>query len=224
MIITFGGEDYTIPDTLEDITLEEYMDWNAYKGMELWQRRDYVDGITDETLKGMELRILVVQRMQYAVSHFSTIPLQDVIDGITLEDLATYYLTSALRDAVEFAAVAVEESYDFDSGEWEVYTPSTSVSDSVVHDEFTSTVLLGEYLRQIVQGDWTNAAILCAAYFRQAAENFSKALIDPLGVRVTLIKTLPLNMAFATVQHNATVYQEYSDVLIEHWDDAFPAP
>ncbi len=222
MIISYNGDDYTIPDNVGDISLQEFVGWSAHAGISIFHKIANAASLSGVQADLTE-RLIDNSRMIQAVSYFSGIPFEDVANNIPLSEVAQYYRLSAVYKIVEIEPVTEEATYNFNSEVWELYTPSTSVSDPITQSEFASTLKLAEYFQEIENGDWSNAPIVCAAFFRKQAENFSSELLNPLGERVALLQSLPLNMAFATMQHNKDRWQDYVDNINNHWANEYPA-
>lgn len=223
MTFTYDEVEYTLPDELADITLEEHVEWNTTYGAELAARRLEAMKEPDELRRDLELHLILIDEAVHAISHYTTIPLEDVQDNIEVGQVLAAYIATQLVIAQEATTVDVQDSYNWGGHVWVIYAPDISMDDDLEFEDFKAVKNLAEAVLKLADGDWSQMYAICAAYFRHESEPFDREYIVPGHARYELMKTLPMDMALAVAQFIQSTLSIFTQMISDHYYDEVPS-
>lgn len=227
MTFEFNGNLYSLPNTLDDITLGrymEYMDMYGYdvaaqrEAAEQYKNPDARDRLLHPDELALEESLSFLERLTKSFSFFSGIPLEEVQANISMQDLYNYMSTVEISMATEQTRIIVQPNYEFEGEVWEIQSPMDGVDPAnLMHAEFAAVMRLGRLILELVKGDWRGASQLCAAYFRKEGEAFDPGYSEPGSEREVLMREqLPLSIALAVIEYLRSSMQLFQELIDTH--------
>ena len=193
MTLEINGVSHTIPTTVSEITLGQFVDYHNKYGKEFDEKfQTLIDSKEDELEKEFGLYDLMDRE---ALSWFSYFTGHDFFNStdvdLTALISAYYTMRQELKDsesvAIEFPIVAMIEGEEYTIKDYKLEADSTMT--------FGELLTGKEVIRQIVKlgnSKWEALLYLCAIYLRKKDEAFSDGLVK---TRLSVMRNLSLQDA-----------------------------
>lgn len=197
MIFTYLDTDYTLPDGLSTIQLQQHIAWSEEWGWSYRQIKLAIASLISPDEKNLSNIAIDSERFCRIFSKYTGIPFDEVQSNISIPDLLTALVGSGLVPAIDEERPTHNSTYSWNSETWRLYTPAESHdADTMSQEEFVIVQQLTSSIQMLATGGWQEMYAVCAAYFRKDGEDLDIAFTQPGNARYEAIKELPLDMAF----------------------------
>lgn len=197
MTYSSGDKQYTLPDSLSQITLQSRIDYENLYGKELKAQKATIDAMPDGSDKDVESFIWLADSACKAFSFFTGIELEQVRTTLECRQVINVFQASIQQLLIEEMQIKVQPIYVFNERNWIISAPIESTDASINYSQFVTLKQLILDIASFGEGNWEKLIILCVYYFRMEGETFDNITdrqFDFEG-RKELLKSLPLDIA-----------------------------
>lgn len=217
MIFEYHGNEYRLPVTLRDITLQQRIAFDQEHGKDLAALAADIDAKPSGEGKHEDMIVYHAACAVRAFSFFSGISLQEVEDHFDLQQVMDIYETTLSGLLNPSGDLLPTEGIWWEGERWTIQTPELRPDSPMVFNEF---LVAKESVRQLVSmdsGRWETVPYLAAVYLRNDREPFSEDLVHPDGDRLRLMQRLPMDIAacvaffLTSTAHSYTISSQSSE-------------
>lgn len=216
MTFTFEEEEYTLPNSLSEISLQTHIDWIINYGAELSARKIAAELEIDMDVKNLNLHLIFIDEATKAFSHYTGIPLATVETSIELSQILNAYTVTQILLAVESRGVEIQPTYDWKGDTWAIGAVDLGTPSGLTREQFRTIKKLAEYVIALSEGDWTKMPYICAAYFRLDGEPFNPDYLNADNTRFLIMAELPMDIAIAVATYLQSSLSIYTEVIANH--------
>lgn len=202
MQVTVDAQQFEVPFSLDDITLQKFIEYYKEYGRDLdkeieeLQKKDYVKeyGEAADIHKQIDLDNHLDHEAIAWYSFWTDLDLDEAKEQPGIMDLLTQYRVLKyllIEDEERAKNFPVEVEWNGETWCIQNYTVNAA-SDMTFNEIITSK----EVIRQIhfmEQSKWEAMPYLCSVFFRKKGEAFSDELVKPGAERTALMRTLPMS-------------------------------
>lgn len=195
MKFEYKGSQYEYPATLDQVTLQQRIDFHNLYGRTFDENLLRIAEIEDLTEREIQLTELKVLFAVQSFSFFTGLSLDVIQAEFELSQVMNVYNTSLTMMLDEEAQLKPQDSYLFNDEEWVIAPPIVSPQSKFTFNEFLTSKEIVRQLEQVGQKKWEALLHLCCIYLRKPGEAFNEDFVDPDGERLELMRKLPMNIA-----------------------------
>jgi hypothetical protein len=213
MIFHFNEQDYTLPSSLADITLQQRINFDALYGAELNATKTVINAMPDDSEKQVEQFIFLADSACKTFAFFTGLDLETIRTTMECRQVINVYLANLQALLTEEYSQDLLPSYTFNGEEWVIAPPTEQTDMSGI--KFSEFQMMKSVILDLVAlGDenWQVLPNLCALYLRKEGETAADALTKD-GERKELFQTLPLDIALAVGNYIKSTILLYIDTL-----------
>ncbi len=201
MKFVYKDKEYTLPNTLEEITLSQrigfYKQYGAALDEQVKQISEMPEGIERELEEQQYLMRIAVE----TVSFYSGIDINEVKQNIEITTIIDIYNANISVLRQQEAEIEVQEYYEFNGEKWRLGPPELMPDSKMNFNQFLSSKEIVRLMAKMGSGNWEPLPYLCAIYLRKViddeVEPFEDSFIEQNSERLQLMNDLPLNIALA---------------------------
>lgn len=197
MEITYNGKAYHYPASLDEITLQQRIDFDLEYGNELDKVREQISKEENEFLR-MDLELEYQMDIAYkSFSFFTGIPIDECKSKMPFSQVVSVYKTSLhlLLEQEQELETELEFEHFWKDEEWEIVAPEVTPLSNITFNEFLVSKETVRQMSQAALGKWIAMLPLCCIYFRKKGESYNDEFMHEGGDRYELMKSLPLSKA-----------------------------
>lgn len=198
MFIQIEGNEYFIPSSLLDITLQERLDFDQLYGNKLREQLQKIQEMKEGILKEMEFTEYHLSLCCKTISHFCKIQI-DIIERTDVEQLLSLYhhFMQQLSADVNFSETehVPKKEILWKSDKWIIAPPELKHNSRMTTGEFVDSKQVVQNMFELGQEKWGSLLPLCCIYLRKEGEEYSELMMQEGSERYELMKTLPLQHA-----------------------------
>lgn len=227
MTFTFMDGNYSLPDLLSDIQLDQFIGWTDLYGRDLDQQQRLLSVIENPDEVDLRRSLLYLDRIVKAFSYYSGIPLTTVQTQIDIKQVMSYMAATQISLAVEEQNIEVLPEYHFEDITYTLQPPS-ELQEPVTYADFMATKDLAGYMLSLAEGDWSVMPMLAAAYLRVPGESFQADAIAPDSPKVQGFQRLTMDIALGVATYLGATLQLFISTLDNYIPaealDTYPVP
>lgn len=197
MIFKYKGTEYRYPAALEDITLQQRIDFHRRYGIPFDKAVTEAQALEDEAARTLELTDLQLSIACQAFAFFTGIPEEEVKENFSLEQVMNVYNVSLAMLLYSEKELEIREEFEFNNEKWVLAPPSLTPTSEMTFNEFLSGKEIVRQLEALGNGRFESLLYLCCIYLRRPDEAFTEELVEARGDRMELFKNLPLDIALS---------------------------
>jgi hypothetical protein len=201
MDFKFKGKTYTLPVTLNQITVRQKIEFdrlyrdrinemyqNVFKG---------VDGEDFEEMDEIETSLFKVNIAVFNISFFTGIPLEQVETEMDIDDIMMLYYACIHQLYEEQEDIELQESYYFKDALWMIEPPYLNNESKTTFNQLITSKQVIKQMQELSLGKYEAVPYLAAIYLKQEDEEFSEDWLKEGSERLELMYELPMNIANA---------------------------
>ncbi|KAA5532659.1 hypothetical protein F0919_17920 [Taibaiella lutea] len=213
MNINYMDRQYSIPNSLHSITLEQWIKWKENYGNALDAKKKEIDLMPDSSDKDVEAFLLLSDAACKFFSFYTGIELEEMRTNFDVNQLINVYTSSTSIMTDEQFELDIEPEYIVNNSIWNIIPPIDFVpEDGLMYDSFLELKKMVIQLKAFSEGDWNKLPALCAMYLRKKGETAAD-INNYLEERHSLMQQLPLNIAFSIAKYLEVTLKVYTDTL-----------
>lgn len=209
MNFKYNGTDYTYPASLAEITLKQRIEFDLIYGNSLQESIVELQKMEDDDLYKLAETKLTLQTACQALSFFTGIPLQEVLNKISVDTV-----TSIFDESLSYLLFYAEKDYkenreiEFNKDIW--YLPDAILlpSSKITFNEFLTSKEIVRQIEQSKQSKYISLLYLCCVFLRRKDEKFDESFIEDDSERMQLMRSLPIHYALS-VGHFFDTFNNY---------------
>lgn len=197
MQITIEGNNYTLPTSLMQITLQQRIDYDATYGKDLAEKLSKIAAIKDITVKEAEFSLYHVELACKTLAFFGNVPLE-IVEQTDMFQVLTVYenIMKGFSDDTDFGSEEkLVTEFEWKGETWVIQPPYLDNNSKMTFGEFVTAKQVIQDMVEVGKEKWEGLLGLACVYFRKKHEVFSESLMDKEGERYKLLQTLPFTYA-----------------------------
>ena len=195
MKFNFEGKAYQYPASIDDITLQQRIEFDIEYGKDLESARQQIFKEENEFTKS-DLDLEHQMDTAYkSFSFFTGIPLDTCQSKLPFKQVMTVYKTSLHLLIEQELTNELEHEHLWNNEEWEIASPEVSPMSDITFNEFLVSKETVRQMNLLSLGNWSALLPLCCVFFRKKNEKYDDGFIIEGGERYELMKKLPLSKA-----------------------------
>ncbi|WP_313214108.1 hypothetical protein [Soonwooa sp.] len=199
MVFFHKNIEYNFPSSLSEFTLGQRI---AFDNMYSDQIKELQESVfkKDENGEDIEADEIDVMLMTIAIasmnfSFFSGIPLQEVQDEISVDDVLNVYYACFHQINEQQESLELESEFVWNDEIWNLEAPELSYESKITFNELITSKQIVKQMSEVSASNWQGLLFLCAIYLKKENEVFNEAWMQENSERVQLMKSLPMDIA-----------------------------
>lgn len=197
MTFNYNGADYTYPASLAEITLQQRIELHVKYGVAFEEKAKELVQIEDANERAIEEAELKMLFACQCFSFFTGIDLETILESFEVTQIMNVYNSSLALVLAEEAEIQLQPNYDFANERWVIAPAALMPNSKITFNEFITSKEVVRQLDQFGKGKWQSLLYLCCIYFRKEGEDFKEDMLEEGGERMTLMMSLPMDIALA---------------------------
>ncbi|GEN74093.1 hypothetical protein [Chryseobacterium lathyri] len=201
MDFNWKGKTYSLPVTLNQVTVRQRIEFDAQYRSEIVQLQENVFRKDEEgnelDVDEMDVSLLNVSVAAMNLSFFTGIPMSEIDSEMSVDDVMNLYFSCFHQLYEEQENIQLQEEYLFMDDFWKIETPVLSHESKITFNELITSKQVIKQMQELSAGKWDAIPILAAIYLKKEGEVFNESWLSPGSERLEMMYNLPMDIALA---------------------------
>lgn len=201
MDFNWKGKTYSLPVTLNQVTVRQRIEFDAQYRSEIVQLQENVFRKDEEgnelDVDEMDVSLLNVSVAAMNLSFFTGIPMSEIDSEMSVDDVMNLYFSCFHQLYEEQENIQLQEEYLFMDDFWKIEPPVLSHESKITFNELITSKQVIKQMQELSAGKWDAIPILAAIYLKKEGEVFNESWLSLGSERLEMMYNLPMDIALA---------------------------
>ncbi|WP_428067385.1 hypothetical protein [Chryseobacterium gambrini] len=201
MDFKFKGKKYRLPVTLNQITVRQKIEFDRlYRDQinEMYSKTFKLDDQGElEEMDEIEASLFKVNVAVMNISFFTGIPLQEVENEMSVDDVMNLYYSCIHQMYEEQENIELQETYVFKDNLWFIEPPYLNNESKTTFNQLVTSKQVIKQMQELSAGKYEAIPYLAAIYLRKEDEEFQEDWLNDGSERLEMMYDLPMDIANA---------------------------
>lgn len=195
MKLLVNNTEVIIPSSLQEITLQQKIDYEERYGKALMEQFESILAMDDEFERELEATQHEFEKMFKTFAFFSGIDEDTLKESEFIDRIASVYYSCANQLKEEEEALELKQEFLFNDEVWVLDHPELKHGDRMKFGEFIDAKQIISDMHALSKNRWEALVPLCAIFLRKKDEPYDPEFTYDDSERMKLMRTLPLDIA-----------------------------
>ena len=191
----YQDNEYNFPTSLSQITLRQRIEFESLYGQIIKELQDEI--FKEDEVDAIDISVMNVSIASMNVSFFSGIPLEEVQNNISIDDVMMIYNSCFSLLYQQQEEIELQEEYLWNDEFWRIGIPELSFESTITFNELITSKQVVKQMHELGAGNWESILYLAAIYLRKEDEVFKEEWLKPGSERTEMMYELPMDIAVA---------------------------